>query len=162
MAEDISLILRLLKLVSLWDCNDSIWWKDDYPRGTDSGPSELQFFVHCNDIFCWGCSDCEEISNHADLDQLEAAMNDASKPGKNFFGEPNIDYDSDGMLLYVARRRQSRPQGAVYKHIDERLWPLFDACGPEREPGLGNPVAHPARPTTSASEPSPLPPAPAQ
>ena len=37
-----------------------------------------------------------------------------------------------------ARTRKQRPQGACYPH-DRRFWPLFDACGPEREIDSGNP-----------------------
>jgi hypothetical protein len=47
-----------------------------------------------------------------------------------------------GCDLFVCRERKMRPQGAVYPE-DRRFWPLFDACGPEREVGLGNPHASP-------------------
>jgi len=29
--------------------------------------------------------------------------------------------------------------GAFYRYIEKELWPLLDACGPEREVGFGNP-----------------------
>lgn len=42
--------------------------------------------------------------------------------------------------LFCARVRGERPQGAAYKvRYPEELWPLFDAAGPEREVGFGNP-----------------------
>jgi len=42
--------------------------------------------------------------------------------------------------LFAARVRKMRPQGAAYKvRYDESIWPLFDACGPVREVGFGNP-----------------------
>ena len=41
--------------------------------------------------------------------------------------------------LFAARSRQERPQGACYSGYDRSIWSLFDACGPEREVGLGNP-----------------------
>ncbi|UDL15984.1 hypothetical protein QEH42_gp234 [Microbacterium phage Pumpernickel] len=42
-------------------------------------------------------------------------------------------------LLFAAKSRKMRPQGAYYKSIPENIWHLFDACGPEREVGMGNP-----------------------
>ena len=31
----------------------------------------------------------------------------------------------------------------MYETIDKTLWPLFDACGPVRTVGFGNPEPHP-------------------
>lgn len=42
-------------------------------------------------------------------------------------------------LLFSARSRGMRPQGAYYKLFPRDTWELFDACGPEREVGVGNP-----------------------
>jgi hypothetical protein len=62
----------------------------------------------------------------------------------------NMDEKSDeahainvAELLFACRSRNSRPQGAIYKRISKALVPLFDACGPERMTGFGNPVEHP-------------------
>lgn len=41
--------------------------------------------------------------------------------------------------LFAARVRGMRPQGAAYTFYPPETWPLFDACGPEREIGFGNP-----------------------
>lgn len=42
--------------------------------------------------------------------------------------------------LFAARARKMRPQGAAYKvRYPEPLWESFNAAGPEREVGLGNP-----------------------
>lgn len=41
--------------------------------------------------------------------------------------------------LFACRSRKMRPQGACYPDDHPELWPLFDACGPEREVGMGNP-----------------------
>lgn len=43
--------------------------------------------------------------------------------------------------LYAARVRHERPQGACYAAYPRQLWPMFDAVGPEREVGIGNPYA---------------------
>lgn len=115
-----SLDLERLLRIFCWDDTDYLWW-----RGKDSateGP--LQFFVNCNDVFAWGCADVEQIESDEDLDALDQAKADA----------PN-----DWPFLWVARKRGMRPQGAAYKHFDKESIPLFNACGPWREPGLGNP-----------------------
>lgn len=108
---------RLLILVATHDVQDSLMWN-----------SSLQFAIACSDAFCWACADAENIETDADIDDLAAAI---------------LDAGDDGPLLYCARRREMRPQGAMYDHIDKKNWPLFDACGPVREAGFGNPKAHP-------------------
>jgi len=44
------------------------------------------------------------------------------------------------MLLYCARKRKMRPQGAMYEYLNKENWPLFDECGPVREKSLSNPL----------------------
>ena len=84
---------------------------------------ELRFYANCNDFFYWGCADGEPISKD-DLDLLESSINDSK--------------DYNGVLLYCARKRKMRPQGAYYKHL-EKDKVLFDACGDEREIDIANP-----------------------
>jgi hypothetical protein len=84
--------------------------------------------VNCNDIFWWGCADCENVSEET-LEDLNNAIKDCS---------PCI---TTGLLLYCARAKKMRPQGAAYSYIPKELWPLFDECGPKRELGIGNPYA---------------------
>ncbi|MBY0355526.1 MAG: hypothetical protein K2Q12_07325 [Rickettsiales bacterium] len=79
--------------------------------------------VNCNDLFGWGCADSEEV----ELDDLAS------------FQECLTLVPKGGIDLWVCRKRQARPQGAVYSYYDKEHWPLFDACGPEREIGFGNP-----------------------
>lgn len=79
--------------------------------------------VDCSDLFVWGCSDGEGITQ----DEL-AGLNECL-----------VLSPKHGGILWVARKRGTRPQGAYYSHIDETEWHLFDAVGPEREVGLGNP-----------------------
>lgn len=104
---------KLLKLVAEHEANDELIWH-----------SNLDFYILCNDIFAWGCADGEDVTPES-LPVLEQALKDATFP--------------DGPLLYCARMRNMRPQGAAYTFIQKENWPLFDACGPEREVGLGNP-----------------------
>lgn len=106
---------ELLSLLSKHEVHDSVWWDED-----------CGFFVNCNDIFDWACSDAESITEE-NIPILRQSLEDCES-------------DSNGMLLFCCRSRGTRPQGAVYKFIEKRFWPLFDACGPERPISFGNPV----------------------
>jgi len=110
-------ITRLLKLISRHDVFGEVWWDEN-----------LSFRVNCNDVFAWAVSDAELVTDDS-LSDLERALDEAG--------------DIDGLYLYVARRRGMRPQGAMYKHIEEKNWPLFNLCGPEREAGMFNPIKGP-------------------
>lgn len=110
-------ILKLLKLAANNDVMDILNWTED-----------LEFYINCNDIFFWACSDAEPISPNT-LPQLEQAFKD----GEGF----------DGALLYCARQRKMRPQGAFYTCIDKEHWHLFDECGPQRETDFMNPRERP-------------------
>lgn len=77
----------------------------------------ISMVVDCNDTFWWATADAEDIQPFQ-LGALDAAY--AESP-------------SHGGILWVARKRSMRPQGAIYRSIPAEQWPLFDACGPERE-----------------------------
>lgn len=81
--------------------------------------------VNCNDLFYWACSDGEDITEET-LPQFHQAVKDCKED------------ESLAAWLYCARIRKMRPQGAAYTYIPKDLWPLFDACGPEREIDFGN------------------------
>lgn len=117
--------LEVLNVFSENDAHSELWWR------TDSEYAPITFFVNCNDLFCWGCADCEEIENDNDLEALKLAFEDCKNTHR--LGQY---YAS---LLWVCRKRKARPQGAYYSHFMKELWPLFDACSPERETGFGNP-----------------------
>ena len=102
--------------------NDELWWR------TDDEYAPVTLLVNCNDLFMWGCADCETLAP-SDLDDLEKALADAKSAGD----------ESHAHLLWVARKRGCRPQGAYYKYFKGDLADLFNACGPERETSLGNP-----------------------
>ncbi len=102
--------------------NDELWWR------TDSDYAPITLLVNCNDLFFWGCADSETLTP-ADLDDLEKAVADAKAAGDEHHGH----------LFWVARKRGMRPQGAYYKYFEGSLPELFNACGSERETGLGNP-----------------------
>lgn len=113
----------------------SDWEDDPNPEDPDlvkEGPMKGEKYlgekpyVNCNDLFVWGCADGEEITVET-LTEFHKALSDCGG---------NLNTASD---LYCARRRKMRPQGACYSHYNKKYWSLFDACGPEREVGLGNP-----------------------
>ena len=104
-------VRRLLILAAQHDLYGELIW------GTD-----LKFSVICNDAFWWATADDEPITPDS-IDAFETALTEGG---------------DDGALLYCARQRRMRPQGAMYSYIDKANWPLFDACGPEREVKNGN------------------------
>lgn len=114
---DVIATLRLLVLTAKHDIRDSLMWNSD-----------LEFAIDCSDVFAWACADAEDITSDQDIDALAQAVQDAG---------------DDGPLLYCARRRHMRPQGAMYDHLKPANWSHFDACGPVRETGVGNPTARP-------------------
>lgn len=117
-------IRRLLGIAAKWDLFGDLYWTED-----------LQFDVNVNDVFFWGCSDGEYIETDEDIDALEQACRDCDAAWKG--------HGHYGSMLYAARRRGLRPQGAAYP--PRELWDLFDEAGPERETGLRNPKPHPSK-----------------
>ena len=101
---------------------DGLFWK----VGSDGDSRPVSLFAICSDTFAWATADAEEIMP-ADLPLLEKCAAD-------------LGYLNSGWLpyLYAARKRGMRPMRAFYRDMgdDSRadLRPLFDACGPERDP----------------------------
>jgi len=92
-----------------------------------------RFWVDCSDSFFWGSADGEDVTVE-DLDLLGQSLVDAS-------ADPYW-----GTLLFVARKRGMRPQGARYKSINPLLWDAFDAAGPDRSVDFFNPRSRPETP----------------
>lgn len=109
---------RVLNLFSDHDIHSLLFWKSDG-----------YFGMNVNDVFFWGAADLEQVTPE-NIDELERAIQDCIA----------IDdcAETEGCLLFAARQRNARPQGAAYPE-NRALWPLFDAAGPERETGFGNP-----------------------
>ena len=131
---DLDLIVRAATVFNGFDgpdC-DELWWR----TGGEYAPITL--LVGCNDFFAWGCSDCEEITKQ-NIDVLEQAADDLKKVCSDRHGPT---YREAG-LLFCARVRGRRPQGAYYEHLPKETWPLFDACGEPRATGVGNPKPRP-------------------
>lgn len=112
--EENEFIISILKLANEYDFQDKLLWDH-----------ELNFSISCSDFFCWGCADEEPVTKN-DLELLKQSLKDDSTTGD---------------LLYCARKRKIRPQGAFYKIIASSKRHFFDACGPERKAGIGNPIS---------------------
>ena len=132
---DKDLLYEVAKL-SQFSANEAIFWRYNDER------TQIDVYANCSDIFFWGCADAEPIT----WDNLQV-LRDSVREVQELTGSEFSNQD-DGLLLFVARVRNERPQGAFYKYItvhndDEKtasLRALFDAAGPERETGFGNPV----------------------
>lgn len=112
------LIHLILSITAEHEVFDDFFWKRE-PDG------DISFWVNCNDIFEWATADAERITAE-NVEMLDQAYKDS------------IDY---GGILFCARVRGRRPQGAVYTalNMDEETAALFDAAGPEREIDWLNP-----------------------
>lgn len=110
-------ICSVLAVAERYDCRDSLFWR------TDGEFAPVTFWVNCNDLFYWACSDLEQITPE-NLPMLSAAFEDcrkATEEGVHWGGE-----------LFCARVRGMRPQRPAYPKNHSALWPLFDACGEPR------------------------------
>jgi hypothetical protein len=127
---DLNFILKVLYIFKDIDCQDDLWWYMD----SEKGP--VSFSVNCNDLFYWACADSEDITPD-NIELLEQTIRDIRARIDN-----NITMDRamlfQAPILFVARVRKMRPQGAAYGYINSKIWDLFDACGPERGNEFGN------------------------
>lgn len=127
----LAFITRVMEIFSLThaDIYGALFWRVD--------DGELKLYANVSDVFAWGGSDVEEITP-ATLPELERAYADLKGVGADMF---TVD-------LYAARLRRMRPQGACYPSGHDtstwqRVHELFNACGPERAIGPGNPKKPP-------------------
>jgi hypothetical protein len=107
-------VIPFFEAVAKLDLFGEVFWHSDF--------SVLA--VICNDVFWWGCADLEQVESLEDIELLVKSCEDAKY---------------DGAILYCARKRGMRPQGAMYKHINKEIHHLFNECGPEREIDFLNP-----------------------
>lgn len=121
-------LLRFFRLTGFadggYELMDGWFWR------TDDEYAPLSLMVNCNDLFWWGCADIERLTPE-NIHILEEACRDATAAngGTCIYGQE----------LFCARARKMRPQGACYAGMPRAIADLFDACGPERATGLGNP-----------------------
>ena len=123
---DNAFILRVLGLTSYasGDMPESLMYR------TDGEYAPITFFINCSDEFFWGGADCEELTPE-NIHILEEALEDCRRVNR-------VLASCYAASLFCCRVRKMRPQGCCYPS-EREFWPLFDACGPEREVGLGNP-----------------------
>lgn len=124
---NLEFVCRVLSVFNGFDglSNDDVWWR------TDDEYAPITLLVNCNDLFFWGCSDCEEVTPE-NISILEQAVKDV---------EAITGSQRHADQVFCCRVRGMRPQGACYdeRYFPKPIWPLFDAAGPERKTGLGNP-----------------------
>lgn len=120
--EQLGFLHELLQATSGADINSELLWHSDGKR--------IQVWANVSDVFAWGGADAEEITRE-NLPVLLQAIADlrAIKPFDQIYAPE----------LFAARVRGIRPQGAAYPKERAATQALFDACGPVREPGFGNP-----------------------
>lgn len=112
-------VRRVLDVFAKADIREELLWRVE---GRD-----VRFAVDVSDVFAWGCADAEDITPPR-LATLEQAYTDLDAVG-------GTRHTAE---LYAARIRGMRPQGAPYP-TEAAAQALFDACGPERPIGPGNP-----------------------
>jgi len=128
METKMDIALRVMRVFNSFDgpsC-DEVWWRTDGQYGP------VTMLVNCNDLFFWGCADCEEVTAE-NIDLLESTYAELQALSDRAA--------EDTASLFCARSRGARPQGACYKSFRPETVPLFNACGEERAVGFGNPVA---------------------
>ena len=124
-------VMRVLRIFNAFTGpdHDELWWRCD----GDYAP--ITFMVNCSDLHWWGTADSERVTPD-NVALLEKAREDGLAVDPKWGG-------AIAVTLFCCRVRKLRPQGACYKHIEEKYWPLLDACGPEREVDFANPQKQP-------------------
>lgn len=105
--------------------------------------NNIKFYINCNDIMHWGCSDNEEIDNIS-FPLLKETFKEIES-----FSVMDTEYELNlcdiSIMLFVCRMRKMRPQNACYplyrnKGLQWKIHELLNACGPEREVDILNPL----------------------
>lgn len=127
------------------DAYAGIW--DHVSWRTDDEYAPVTFWMNCNDLFWWATADDEEITRE-NVESISEAVRDVSSalgtrnPSDRDWKPADWSAAFDAWKkvggyaadLFCARSRKMRPQRPCYKRYPEALKPLFDACGPERDP----------------------------
>jgi len=113
-------LYKIMEVLTKYSAEGLVWYNVE--------DGNIEVLRNCSDLFIWGCADYEEITVK-DIPLLESCAKDCLEIRPHCF---------DWLDLYCCRKSGMRPQGICYPS-DKRLRHLFDACGPEREAGLGNP-----------------------
>lgn len=139
MIDFISKVLSYMSGGSMYahgDFAEEIWWR------TDTIYSPVTFFMQCNDLFYWACSDAEVLTPE-NIDRLDIAIKDVKvamdmdydrlpKDREFDLDKWTTDIPKYASILFCARERKMRPQLPYYEYIPKELHELFNACGPGR------------------------------
>ena len=117
-------ILEILSFTAKYELNGFLSWE------TSGEYAPVTFWVNTSDVLFWGASDGEEL-NAETLPVFKTCVEDCMAIDDVLGGV-------EATMLFACRINKCRPQGASYPE-NRDLWSLFDACGPEREIGFGNP-----------------------
>ena len=114
--------LRVFRVFSETNCgNEMLWWR------TDTTYAPVTFMVNCSDTFFWATADNEHLTPE-NIGVLEQAVADCNAVPSEYKHLARI-YAS---TLFCARVRGMRPMRLAYPKDRPEIWPLYDACGPER------------------------------
>lgn len=132
----------------------SLHRKTDVPVYCSTLYDNKETFPHLwiltSDLFAWGYADAETLTNEF-VDAWEKAVNDIEAVYDNVEDKTSLRRAlGHAWALAMCRRENMRPQGAYYKYIPQPVWHLFNACGPKRPAGPGNPYE-----TPDVGEPAP-------
>jgi hypothetical protein len=95
---------------------DLFWYIND--------DDEVRAAVNVNDVFFWGCSDCEDV----EAEDVPLFNHSFTLGGHQY-----------GAEIYAARKRGMRPQNAVVNKAPHEVKRALLDAGPVREVGAGNP-----------------------
>ena len=119
--------LRLLKVLEKFD--DRIGYGMIF---IERDGKTVGVFIDDSDFFAWGYAGAFPFPlENSEIDLLEKCYEEIQA-----MDDCLVHY---APLLHCARKNGMRPQGAAYHRSAKEIWHLFDACGPERETGIGNP-----------------------
>lgn len=127
-------LARFFRMTDDADVHDGFWWRANGPEY-----EPFKILVNCNDLFWWACADCEEVTpdnldvlerSFADIKPFCERMRESWRDGTS--KETPTVMMSEALLLFCARARGMRPQGAFYDQWPPEVAALFDAAGPAR------------------------------
>ena len=118
---DWAFLKHVFEALAFDHCED-LWWR------TDGEYAPLTLFVNCSDIFYWACADSERLTPD-NIHILESAVADCKAVNDHVWAP----------VLFCARVRGMRPQGAVLKDMKPEVRALFEAVAESRPVDFANP-----------------------
>ena len=109
-------VLRVLEFFANHDIRESLKWCWEIE------PATIRPYLDASDWFRKGAVEAVYFGAD-DLPAIEQAMRECEAMAKFCEGY--------GPLLWACRKEKRRPAKESYPDC-EKLWPLFDACGPEK------------------------------